>query len=56
MANDAADAKWLTGTGSQNPAMFVAAAVATLLVSLVAAWVPTGRATRIEPVMALKEE
>ena len=40
----------------RDPAAFIAAPVVLVIVTLVGAWIPTRRATRVDPVRALRTE
>jgi putative ABC transport system permease protein len=46
----------LYGISPQDPRVFVAAAVALAAVAAAATWVPARRATRVDPITALREE
>jgi putative ABC transport system permease protein len=46
----------LYGIGARDPMTFVAVAAGLFVVGLIAAWVPAHRATRVEPVEALRQE
>ena len=46
----------LYGVSPQDPRVFVAAAVALAAVAGAAAWIPARRATRVDPIAALREE
>jgi predicted permease len=47
---------FLFGVTAKDPAVFIVAAVALSVVSFVAVWLPARRATRIDPVIALRYE
>jgi ABC-type antimicrobial peptide transport system permease subunit len=46
----------LFGIGTRDPVVFVASAVALLLVAVAASWVPARRASRVDPQIALRVE
>jgi ABC-type antimicrobial peptide transport system permease subunit len=46
----------LYGISAQDPRVFVAAAIALAAVAGAAAWIPARRATRVDPITALREE
>jgi putative ABC transport system permease protein len=47
---------FLTGTSGANPVVFVGAATLMIVVSLAATFVPAWRATRVDPVVALRAD
>jgi len=47
---------WLFGVGSADPVSFGVAATILLAVTLAAAYLPTRRATRVDPIVALRYE
>jgi ABC-type antimicrobial peptide transport system permease subunit len=44
------------GVEVRDPVTFAAAAASLSLVALAACWVPAGRAARVDPIVALREE
>jgi predicted permease len=46
----------LYGISPQDPRVFIAAPIALAAVAIIAAWVPARRATRVDPITALREE
>jgi putative ABC transport system permease protein len=49
-------ASLLYGIAPQDARVFIAAAVVLAAVAAVAAWIPARRATRVDPINALREE
>jgi ABC-type lipoprotein release transport system permease subunit len=49
-------ATFLFGVKDKDPVVFTSVAVLLSVVSLLAVWVPARRATRIDPVIALRYE
>jgi putative ABC transport system permease protein len=49
-------AAWLFGVGSADPLSFGAAAAVLLVVTLTAAYLPTRRATAVDPMVALRHD
>jgi predicted permease len=49
-------ASWLYGVAPTDPATFAACAIGMLAIALVAAYLPARRATRIDPLIALRAE
>lgn len=47
---------WMLGVGPLDPAAYLASAAAVLLLTLAAAWIPARRATRVDPMAALRSE
>jgi len=48
--------QWLPGVRSVDPAIFASVALALMAAALVACWFPARRATRTEPIAALRHE
>ena len=46
----------LYGVGAADPLTYAAVAVATVMVTMAACWVPTYRAMRVDPLIALRQE
>ena len=53
---DSAVATFLFGVKERDVAVFIAVPVILIVVSLIAVWLPARRATRIDPVIALRAE
>jgi len=49
-------AGFLFGVSARDPIVFTAAPAALVAVSLTAAWLPSRRATRIDPAIALRDD
>jgi putative ABC transport system permease protein len=47
---------FLFGVKEKDPAVFITVAIVLSLVSLLAVWLPARRATRIDPLIALRYE
>jgi putative ABC transport system permease protein len=60
LAGAAMVTRWMSallfGVTARDPITFTSAAVMLLLVSVAACWIPARRATRVEPVVALRQE
>jgi len=46
----------LYGVGAQDPRVFIVATLGLAMVGCAAAWIPARRATRVDPITALREE
>jgi ABC-type antimicrobial peptide transport system permease subunit len=47
---------WLLGITPLNPLVYVASVAAVLALTIVAAWLPASRATRVDPMVALRTD
>jgi putative ABC transport system permease protein len=46
----------LYGVGSRDPLVFASVAVALVLVAILAAYIPARRASRVDPIVALRND